>query len=69
MRRVAATAVRSNRDRSQIWFAVVGAVLGLAVGIVVSATTDVPFAPEGGLVIGFLVGWFSRALWHPPLAR
>ena len=62
-------AVRSNHDRSQISFAVVGAVLGLAVGIVVSATTDVPFAPEAGLVIGFLVGWFSRALWQRPLPR
>jgi len=69
MRRVSATAARSNRDRSQIWFAVVGAVLGLAVGIVVSATTVVPFAPEAGLVLGFLVGWFSRALRHRPLPR
>jgi Flp pilus assembly protein TadB len=34
-----------------------GAVLGLAVGIVVSLTTDVPFAPEAGLVLGALVGW------------
>ncbi|MCW2984198.1 MAG: hypothetical protein JWR63_1768, partial [Conexibacter sp.] len=28
----------------------VGAVLGLALGIVLSVTTDLPFAPEGGLV-------------------
>jgi FtsH-binding integral membrane protein len=69
MRRVSATAVSNNRDRSQIWFAVVGAVLGLAVGIVVSATTDVPLAPEAGLVLGFLVGWFSRARRHRPLSR
>jgi hypothetical protein len=39
---------------------VVGAVLGLALGIVVSVTTDVPFAPEGGLVLGALLGWRSR---------
>jgi len=37
-----------------------GAVLGLAIGIVVSVATDVPFAPEAGLVLGALVGWFSR---------
>jgi len=38
----------------------VGAVLGLAVGILVSVTTDVPFAPEVGLVLGVLVGWLAR---------
>jgi hypothetical protein len=38
----------------------VGAVLGLALGIVVSVTTDLPFAPEGGLVLGALLGWLSR---------
>jgi hypothetical protein len=37
-----------------------GAVLGLALGIVVSVTTDIPFAPEAGLVLGALVGWLSR---------
>src|SRR4051812_47177806 len=37
-----------------------GAVIGLALGIVVSVTTDVPFAPEAGLVLGALVGG-SRA--------
>jgi hypothetical protein len=26
-------------------------------GIVVSVTTDVPFAPEAGLLLGALVGW------------
>jgi hypothetical protein len=36
-----------------------GAVLGLALGIVVSVTTDVPLAPEGGLVLGALVGWLT----------
>jgi hypothetical protein len=39
---------------------VLGAVLGLALGIVVSVTSDVPFAPEAGLVLGALVGWLSR---------
>ena len=37
-----------------------GAVLGLALGIVVSLTTDIPFAPEAGLVLGALLGWLSR---------
>jgi hypothetical protein len=37
-----------------------GAVLGLALGVIVSVTTDVPFAPEVGLVLGALVGWLSR---------
>jgi hypothetical protein len=37
-----------------------GAVLGLAIGIVVSVATDVPLAPEAGLVLGALVGWFPR---------
>jgi hypothetical protein len=37
-----------------------GAVLGLALGIVVSATTDVPLAPEAGLVLGALLGWLWR---------
>jgi len=38
----------------------VGAAIGLALGIVVSVITDIPLAPEGGLVLGGLAGWFSR---------
>jgi hypothetical protein len=37
-----------------------GAVLGLALGIIVSVTTEVPLAPEAGLVLGGVVGWRSR---------
>jgi hypothetical protein len=37
-----------------------GAVIGLALGIVISLTTDVPLAPEVGLVLGALGGWLSR---------
>ena len=36
------------------------AVLGLALGIVVAVTTDVPLAPEAGLVLGALLGWLWR---------
>ena len=43
------------------WFLpVVGAVIGLALGILVSMTTDVPFVPEAGLLLGALAGWLSR---------
>jgi hypothetical protein len=38
----------------------VGAVTGLALGILLSVTTDVPLAPEVGLALGALVGWLSR---------
>ena len=36
---------------------VVAAILGLALGIVVSVTTDLPLAPEVGLLGGALAGW------------
>jgi hypothetical protein len=38
----------------------VGAVTGLALGIVISVTTDLPLAPEVGLLLGALVGWLAR---------
>ena len=38
----------------------VGAVLGLLLGIVVSVASDLPYAPEGGLVLGTLLGWLWR---------
>ena len=41
------------------WVAL-GAVAGLAVGILVSVTTDIPLAPEAGLVLGALIGWLCR---------
>jgi hypothetical protein len=43
-------------------FLVVGAAIGLALGILVGLTTDVPIAPEAGLVIGVFVGWPSRRM-------
>jgi hypothetical protein len=41
---------------------VVGAAIGLALGILISLTTDVPLAPEAGLLIGLFVGWLSRRM-------
>lgn len=46
--------------RGTSFFVVVGPVIGLVLGILVSVTTDVPFAPEAGLVLGALVAWLSR---------
>jgi len=52
---------RGAKDARGLWFfVVVGAVIGLVLGILVSVTTDVPLAPEAGLVLGALVGWLSR---------
>jgi hypothetical protein len=38
----------------------VGAAIGLVLGILVSVATDVPLAPEAGLVLGALGGWLWR---------
>ena len=35
----------------------VGAAIGLLLGILVSVVSDVPLAPEAGLILGGLVGW------------
>jgi hypothetical protein len=35
----------------------IGAVAGFVLGILVSVTTDLPLAPEVGLVLGALSGW------------
>jgi uncharacterized protein len=37
-----------------------GAVVGLALGVLISVTTDLPLAPELGLVFGGGVGWLFR---------
>jgi hypothetical protein len=37
-----------------------GAAVGLALGILVSVTTEIPLAPEAGLALGALGGWLSR---------
>jgi len=47
-----------NRVQKAMWvYLVGGAVIGIALGIVVSVVTDIPFAPEGGLAFGLLAGW------------
>ena len=38
----------------------IGAVVGVALGILVSVTTDLPLAPEVGLVLGALAAWLFR---------
>jgi hypothetical protein len=55
----------ATRDHKRTWFAVVGAAIGVALGILVSVTTAVHFAPEAGLLLGGLVGWFSRRAGAP----
>jgi len=45
--------------RGTWFFLVVGGAIGLALGILVSVTTDLPLAPEAGLVLGALIGWLS----------
>ena len=52
---------RASRDRKPIWFALIGATVGVTLGILVSVTTDVPFAPEAGLLLGAVAGWFSAS--------
>ena len=43
-------------------FVVAGAGIGFALGILISIATDVPLAPEAGLVLGALAGWLVRRL-------
>jgi hypothetical protein len=58
---MASMAPAATKEGRRTWlFLVVGAVIGLALGTLVSLTTDVPLAPEAGLVIGLLVGWLVR---------
>jgi hypothetical protein len=33
----------------------------VALGILVTLTTDVPLAPEAGLLLGGVIGWFAAA--------
>ena len=51
----------ASPDRRRTWFVLMGAVVGVAIGILLSVTTSVPFAPEVGLLLGALAGWFWSA--------
>jgi hypothetical protein len=58
---MAGMGVGATKGRGRTWlFLVVGGVIGLGLGVGVSITTDIPLAPEVGLLIGLLVGWLSR---------
>jgi hypothetical protein len=53
--------IGGTKDVRGTWFfLVVGAVIGLALGALVSVATDVPLAPEAGFVLGALIGWLLR---------
>jgi cobalamin synthase len=57
--------IGAMKDARGMWFfLLVGAVIGLALGILVSVTTDVPLAPEAGLILGALAGWLLRRGQH-----
>jgi hypothetical protein len=43
------------------WLVLTCAAIGVAIGILVSITTSAPFAPEVGLLLGALAGWFWSA--------
>jgi uncharacterized protein YqgC (DUF456 family) len=51
----------TTRDWGRMRWVSMGAAAGLVLGILVSVTAGVPFAPEGGLLLGGLVGWFAAA--------
>ena len=52
-----------RKDARGTWFFLaVGALIGVLLGIVVSVATDVPLAPEAGLILGALVGWLVRRI-------
>ena len=46
--------------RGTWFFVIVGAAIGLVLGVLVSVASDIPLAPEGGLVLGALAGWLLR---------
>jgi hypothetical protein len=53
--------IRGAKTAKGLWvFLVVGAAVGLVLGILVSVTTDVLLAPEAGVVFGALVGWLAH---------
>jgi len=55
----------ASPDHRRTWLILTGALVGVTIGILVSVTTSVPFAPEAGLLLGVLAGWF----WSSRLRR
>jgi len=50
-----------REDARGTWFFVgVGALIGVVLGILVSVTTEVPLAPEVGVILCALVGWLCH---------
>jgi hypothetical protein len=47
----------TGRSRPPWLFMIIGGVVGAALGVVVAVTSDIPLAPEIGLVVGLVVGW------------
>ena len=61
--RMAGMGAEPTSTDGRTWpFLVVGAGIGFVLGILVSIATDVPLAPEAGLVIGALAGWLGRRM-------
>jgi len=52
--------MQQSRPDRRMRVALIGAAIGLVLGILVSLLTDIPFAPEAGLLLGGLAGWFFR---------
>ena len=53
--------VGATRGSRPAWTVLaVGAAIGLALGVVVSIATDIPLAPEIGLLTGLFVTWLLR---------
>ena len=50
----------TQHTRGTWFFVIVGAAIGLVLGVLVSVASDIPLAPEGGLVLGALAGWLLR---------
>ena len=47
-----------SRDDTVVYIAL-GAAFGLLLGIVIALATDLPLAPEVGLVAGGVIAWLS----------
>ena len=47
-----------SRDDAVVYITL-GAAFGLVLGIVVALATDLPLAPEVGLVVGGVFGWLA----------